>query len=95
LVTFSRFMGKRVIGANAYTLGEVHGADVDTDKWQITHLHVSLTDDATRELGFKKPFLGAVIVCLPVSLIQAIGDVITLSKSIQELRSFVEPKRHR
>lgn len=95
MVTFSRFMGKRVIGANAYTLGEVHGADVDTDKWQITHLHVSLTDDATRELGFKKPFLGAVIVCLPVSLIQAIGDVITLSKSIQELRSFVEPKRHR
>ncbi len=87
-------MGRKVIGANAYTLGEAHGADVDTDKWQITHLHVSLTDEATRELGFKKPFLGAVVICLPVNLIQAIGDVITLNKSIQELRSFVEPKKH-
>jgi len=94
LVTFSKLMGKKVIGANAYSLGEVHGADVDTGKWQVTHLHVSLTDEASRELGFKKPFLGAVIVCLPVTLIQAIGDVITLNKSIQELRSFVEPKKH-
>lgn len=94
MVTFSKLMGKKVIGANAYSLGEVHGADVDTGKWQVTHLHVSLTDEASRELGFKKPFLGAVIVCLPVTLIQAIGDVITLNKSIQELRSFVEPKKH-
>jgi hypothetical protein len=70
------------------------GADVDASKWQITHLHVSLSDEAIRELGFRKPFLGAVVVCLPVNLIQAIGDVITLNKSIQELRSFVEPKKH-
>lgn len=95
MVTFSRLMGKKVIGANAYTLGEVHGADVDTEKWQVTHLHVSLTDEATRELGFRKPLLGSVVVCLPVNLIQAMGDVITLNKSIQELRSFVEPKEHR
>jgi len=94
VVTFSKLMGKKVIGANAYTLGEVHGADVDPDKWQVTHLHVSLTDEATRELGFKKPLLGSVIVCLPVMLIQATGDVITLNKSVQELRSFVEPKKH-
>jgi len=94
LVSVSKLMGKKVIGANAYTLGEVHGADVDTDKWQVTHLHVSLTEEATRELGFRKPFLGAVVVCLPVALVQAIGDVITLNKTIQELRSFVEPKKH-
>jgi len=94
LVTFSRLVGKKVIGANAYTLGEMLGADVDTGKWQITHLHVSLSDEATRELGFRKPFLGAVVVCLPVNVIQAIGDVIALNKSINELRSFVEPKKH-
>ena len=83
-----------MIGANAYTLGEVTGADVDTEKWQITHLHVSLTDEATRELGFKKPFLGSVIVCLPINIIQATGDVVSLSKSINELRNVVAPKRH-
>ena len=95
LVIFSKLVGKKVIGANAYMLGEVTGADVGTEKWQITHLHVSLTDEAIRELGFRKPFLGSVIVCLPIDLIQATGDVISLNKSITELKNVVEPKEHR
>lgn len=95
MVTFSKLVGKKVIGANAYTIGEVTGADVDTEKWQIVNLHVSLTDEATLELGFRKPFLGSVIVCLPVNIIQATGDVISLNKSIAELKNLVEPKRHR
>jgi sporulation protein YlmC with PRC-barrel domain len=95
LVIFSKLIGKKVVGANAYMLGEVTGADVDTSKWQLTHLHVSLTDEATRELGFKKPFLGSVIVCLPIDLIQATGDVISLNKAVEELKNVVEPKKHR
>ena len=95
MVSVSKLIGKKVIGANAYVLGEVTGADVDTEKWQMTHLHVSLTDDAARELGFRKPFLGSVIVCLPINLIQATGDIISLSKSIIELKNVVEPKEHR
>jgi len=67
---------------------------VDTNKWQITHPQVGLTDEVTRELGFRKPLVGHVIACLPVSLIQAIGDVITLNKTIQELRPYIEPKKH-
>jgi sporulation protein YlmC with PRC-barrel domain len=94
MTSVSKLMGKRVIGANAYLLGEVNGADVDTAKWQVTHLHVSLTDEAIRELGFKKPFMGSVTVCLPVSLVLAVGDVITLNKGIKELKDVVEPKKH-
>jgi len=95
LVIISKLIGKKVIGANAFMLGEVTGADVDVEKWQITHLHVSLTEEATRELGFKKPFLGSVIVCLPINLIQATGDIISLNKSVKELKNVVEPKEHR
>jgi len=94
VTSVSKLMGKRVIGANAYMLGEVNGADVDTEKWQVTYLHVSLADEATRELGFKKPFMGSVTVCLPVSLVQAVGDVITLNKTIKEIKGVVEPKEH-
>jgi hypothetical protein len=47
-----------------------------------------------RELGFRKPFMGSVIVCLPVSLVQAVGDVVTLNKGIKELKDVVEPKKH-
>lgn len=95
MVIISKLIGKKVIGADAYMLGEVTGADVDVEKWQITHLHVSLTDEATRELGFKKPFLGSVIICLPINLIQATGDIISLNKSVKELKNVVEPKEHR
>jgi sporulation protein YlmC with PRC-barrel domain len=95
LVSVSRLVGKKVIGSNAYMLGEITGADVDTEKWLVTHLHVGLTDEATRELGFRKPLLGSVIVCLPINIIQATGDVISLNKSITELRTIVQPKRHR
>jgi len=94
VTSVGKLMGRRVVGAHAYILGEVNGVDVDTEKWQVTHLHVSLGDEATRALGFKKPFMGSVTVCLPVSLIQAVGDVITLNKSVKELKDVVEPKKH-
>ena len=95
MVSVSKLNGKKVIGANAYTLGEIIGADADTGKGQITHLRVGLTDEATRELGFRKLLLGSVIVCLPTDIIQATGDVISLNKSITELRNIVQPKKHR
>ncbi len=50
LVSASRLVGKKVIGSNAYMLGEITGADVDTEKWLVTHLHVGLTDEANENL---------------------------------------------
>jgi sporulation protein YlmC with PRC-barrel domain len=35
LVSVSELNGKKVIGAGAFTLGEVEGAELDTKKWQI------------------------------------------------------------
>ena len=92
MISVSKLNGRKVITANAYTLGEIDGAKVDTDKWQVTHLDVSLTEEATRELGFKKPFLGSLKICLPVTLIQAFGDVITLNKPLEELKNLEECK---
>jgi len=84
--------GTKVITANAYVLGEVDGAEVDTNKWKVTHLDVSLTKEATEELGFKKPFLGSLKLCLPVTIIKEFGDVITLKNSLQELKNLKECK---
>jgi len=88
----SKLNGMKVITANAYTLGEVEGAHVDTDKWKLTHLDVELTKEATKELGFKKPLLGSLTVCLPVTLVKGFGDVITLKKSLQEMKNLEECK---
>jgi sporulation protein YlmC with PRC-barrel domain len=90
MARMSELTDREVITSDAYNLGEVIGAEVDTKAWKITHLNISLTDDATRELGFKKPFLGHVDVCLPVDLVEAYGDVITLRKNLANLKELPE-----
>lgn len=86
MVDVDKLKGKKVIGRKAYTLGEVDGAEVDTEKWEVTHLRVKLTDEAATELGFKKRFRSST-ACMPVTMVAAVGDIITIDKSIQELRS--------
>lgn len=93
VTSLNELIGKNVIGAKAYMLGEVNGAEVDTEKWQVTHLHVSLTGEATRELGFKKPLMGSLTVYVPVSLVQAAGDIITLNKGVRELKDVIKPEK--
>jgi len=67
-------------------LGEVESAEVDMNTWQMTNFYVGLTDDASRKMGFKRPFLGKVVVCLPVSLVKSFQDTAILNKTMQELR---------
>jgi len=82
---------RKVITADAFDVGKVSGAEMDKN-WQITHIHVELSKEATNELGFKKPILGHVTICLPVNLIQGFGDVITLSKTRESLKGIPECK---
>jgi sporulation protein YlmC with PRC-barrel domain len=94
----SKLIGKQVIGAQAMVLGEVENVKIDTSNWQVTHLGVKLSDDAIRELGFKKTlwlgftktFWSSVVISLPVSAVSVVGDVITLEESIKCLADVVE-----
>ncbi len=90
MVILNKLNGIKVITSDAYTLGEVEGAEVDTTVWTVPHLYVSLTNEATKELGFKKPFMGSVKVCFPTTFIHRVGDVITLYKDLQELKELPE-----
>ncbi len=84
LVNFDEVVGKNVIGAKGYNLGAVKGAEVNVIDWKITHLYVKLSSQAADELGFKKRFRSST-VCMPVSLISAIGDVVTLNRALTEI----------
>ena len=92
MTTVNELIGKSVIGSKAHTLGNVNDVEVDTEKWQVTHLHVNLTTEATKEFGLKKPFMGSITVCLPVSLIQAVADIVALNKDTPELKDVIEPR---
>ena len=89
VVSIDKLVGMKVITANAYIFGEVKGAEVDFDSWRITHLHVKLTDKAATDLGFKKKFRSST-VCMPITHINEVGEVVTIDKSLEELSRIVE-----
>ncbi len=85
--------GKKVVGKEGYILGEVDGIDIDMETWRVNAFFVSLTNDAASELGFKKPFLGKITVCLPTQLVEALGEVITLNVPIRKLEDIAEREK--
>ena len=94
-VNVNILLGKNVVAEDARLVGAVTGVEVELmPKWEVTHLHVSLTEETTRELGYKKPFLGSIDVILPVSIVKAVGDLISLDKKIGDLKDLVEPSKN-
>ena len=49
-----------------------------------------MSDEATAELGFKKPFLSKITVCLPTQLVKTVGDIITLKEPIRNLENIAK-----
>ncbi|MCW3994978.1 MAG: PRC-barrel domain-containing protein [Candidatus Bathyarchaeota archaeon] len=81
---------RRVVTSDAWDIGKVDGIEIDTEKWTVTHLRVSLSKDSAQELRFKKPILGDVVVCIPINRIKAFGDVITLDALFSDIASLAE-----
>jgi sporulation protein YlmC with PRC-barrel domain len=92
MVEITRLFWKKAFTSDAFLLGEVESAELDMNTWQITNFYVGLTDEATKTLRFKRPFLGKVVVCLPVSAIKTIKDTAILNQTMQELRELKECK---
>ncbi|MBU0624367.1 MAG: PRC-barrel domain-containing protein [Candidatus Thermoplasmatota archaeon] len=90
MVRAKSMIGLSVITSDAVRLGQVDGTELDTDSWKVTHLRIDLTDDSIRELGLKKPFMGGIRVCLPVSHVIKLGDVVTLKTSLAEVKNIPE-----
>jgi sporulation protein YlmC with PRC-barrel domain len=84
LISFETIVDKQVIGTGGFIIGEVKGALIDTQTWQIPQLYVKLSDNAANELGFKKRFRSST-VCLPTKMVQAVGDVVTIAPPLKAL----------
>ena len=92
MVEITKLFWKKVITADGFVLGEIHSSEVDENTWLMTHFYVSLNDEAARALGFQVPFLGKVVVCLPVSTIKASKEATVLNKTLEEMRQLKECK---
>ena len=89
LVSVNKLVGMKVITAKAYVLGEVKGLDANVENWKITHLIVKLSEKAGTDLGFKKRF-GSATVSMPVELVKAVGEFVSIDKSFEELSRTVD-----
>ena len=89
---FVKIDGMKVMSADAFQVGDITGAEIDTNTWEITHLYVALTDEAATKLGHKKPIFGHITVCLCVKYIETVGDVVTLNTELMDLEQISECK---
>ena len=90
MTSLKELNGLKVVTTDAYALGEVDGIEFDIQKATITHIRVDLTKEAANELRLKKPFYGSVIVCVPLSFIQAYGHVINLNVPLSTVKTLKE-----
>lgn len=89
MINFEKIIGLQVITSDAHTLGEVKGARVDTATWEIKYLNVKLADNAANRLGMKKRF-GSPTISIPVSMVQAVAELVTIAKSLEQLEKAKE-----
>ncbi|MFA5572319.1 MAG: hypothetical protein WC046_01105 [Candidatus Bathyarchaeia archaeon] len=87
MVEITKLFWKKALTSDHFELGEVNSADLDMSNWRITNLYIALSDEATKAFGFRHPYLGKVVVCLPVSAVDVFKEVLVLNKTIDELRN--------
>jgi sporulation protein YlmC with PRC-barrel domain len=93
MVEITRMFWKKAVTSDNFVLGEVESADLNIENWQISSLFVGLSEEGSKKLGFKHPYLGKVVVCLPVSAVKSVvSDKVVLSKTVEELRSLKQCK---
>ena len=92
MVEVTRLFWKRVVTSDDFVIGEIHNGVLDMNTWKLTNFYVALNDEAAKRLGFESPFLGKVMVCLPVSAVKSIKETAVLNKTLSELQELKECK---
>lgn len=87
MVELGKLNWKKVVTSDGIEIGNIQGGEANTKTWQITHVHVGVNDSTMKAFGLKRPYLGQMLVCLPVNFIQTVNDNITLNKSFEELKN--------
>jgi len=89
---FSKLDGMDVVSLDGFNTGEISGMELDIKNWDVSHIYIELSDDAVKELDFKKPLWGHITICIPVSYVEAVGDVVTLTRNLKGLDKIPECK---
>ena len=87
LIPAGGLMGMRVICSNARSLGTVDNIYFQTEgEWSIPYLQVKLDREAVASLDMQQGFMNAPLAPVRTADIRAMGDMIMLGITIDELR---------
>jgi sporulation protein YlmC with PRC-barrel domain len=87
LIPAGGLMGMRVICRNARSLGTVDNIYVQPEAgWYIPYLQVKLDREAVASLDMQQSFMSAPLAPVRTADIRAMGDMIMLGISMEELR---------
>ena len=89
MADLKKLVGKKVICASGVIVGDVEAVDLDVVAWSVTGLQVGLSNDAALEAGFNRPVLSQIVVEVPPTLVAGVGDVVTLTAKVQNLKDLV------
>ena len=89
---FNKLDGLDVVTSDGFKAGEISEIELNVKKWEVTHIHIELSDETVKKLGFKKPLLGHITICLPIGYIKAVGNVVTLTRNQKGLSKIPECK---
>ncbi len=94
LTKLKNLVGKKIVGVNGESIGEVKDVEFDTATWRISAMELKLDEKAAMALGLKSSGrsmaglsrnTGTDTAYLPVELISAMGDIITVNKTLNEM----------
>ncbi|KQM12061.1 hypothetical protein AOA80_04655 [Methanomassiliicoccales archaeon RumEn M1] len=78
-----------VITSDGRVIGQLKGAWIDTNNWQVASLVIDLRKEVVDELNIKKPVLKAARINLPTSYVQRVADVVQLNTDMSGLAASV------
>ncbi len=77
--------GMKVFAQAGREIGVVMGLDVDLSDFTIRTMEIKLRREILESLKMKVPLMGTQTIHLPVEHVEAIGDTVVLSTTVEEL----------
>jgi sporulation protein YlmC with PRC-barrel domain len=90
LINRTKVKGKSVMAAAGQIVGEVDALDLQPSNWHVEGLQVSLNKDSATELGFNKSLLSKVAIAIPTRIVSAVGNMVILNETIQDLKALAK-----
>jgi sporulation protein YlmC with PRC-barrel domain len=77
---------KGVITKDGKMIGNLIGADIDTDNWSVPTIRIEIEKDLIKELGLEKSVMKSTKIKLSTGLIDLVGDIVQLSVDLKNLK---------